>query len=271
MVRNLFAFGLSLSVFAACNYADKTPQQGMPTLDVQVFAVARQDVPLYTEFVGQTFGQSDVEITSRVEGWVTSMNYKEGGEVKQGQVLYTIDPLPYQNKLDQSKGGLAEALRYPSFNLMAALGVYSQDLSSIFTNNALANVLNASVTGPVFQFGRNKRRVDIERQRSGQLKWQYEQVVLTALKDVQDGLVGIDTYRKERENLEKFVQTSRKTYQLSLARYDAGYSSYLELLDAERMLFDAENRACVVRREQLVALVHLYRALGGGWDPANIF
>jgi multidrug efflux system outer membrane protein len=170
-----------------------------------------------------------------------------------------------------SRIGVAEAMRYPSFNLMAALGVYSQDLSSLFTNNALANVLNASVSGPIFQFGRNKKRVDIERQRSEQLRLQYEQAVLNALKDVQDGLVGIETYRKERESLEKYVRTSRRTYELSLARYDAGYSSYLELLDAERMLFDAENRACVVRREQLVALVHLYRALGGGWDPATVF
>jgi multidrug efflux system outer membrane protein len=140
-----------------------------------------------------------------------------------------------------SRIGVAEAMRYPSFNLMAALGVYSQDLSSLFTNNALANVLNASVSGPIFQFGRNKKRVDIERQRSEQLRLQYEQAVLNALKDVQDGLVGIETYRKERESLEKYVRTSRRTYELSLARYDAGYSSYLELLDAERMLFDAEN------------------------------
>jgi multidrug efflux system outer membrane protein len=167
--------------------------------------------------------------------------------------------------------GVAEALRYPSFNLMAALGLYSPDLSSLFVNNALANVLNASVAGPLFQFGRNKRRVEIEKRRSDQLVMQYEQAVLTALKDVQDGLAGIDTYKKERENLEIFVATSRKTYDLSYARYEAGYSSYLELLDAERMLFEAENRASIVRREQLVALTYLYRALGGGWDPATVF
>ena len=80
-----------------------------PPIEVQVFPVQQQTVPLYAEFVGQTFGQSDVEITSRVDGWILSMNYKEGGEVRAGQLLYTIDPLPFQNKLDQSRGQLAEA------------------------------------------------------------------------------------------------------------------------------------------------------------------
>jgi len=53
---------------------------------------------------------------------------------------------------------------------------------------------------------------------------------------------------------------------LSWARYEAGYSSYLELLDAERMQFDAANNASIIRREQLISLVKLYKALGGGWD-----
>jgi membrane fusion protein (multidrug efflux system) len=87
----------------------KEEPKAAPPLEVQVVTAASQNVPLYSEFVGQTFGQSDVEITSRVDGWVQSMNYLEGGEVKAGQLLYTIDPLPFQNKLDQARGGLAEA------------------------------------------------------------------------------------------------------------------------------------------------------------------
>ena len=167
--------------------------------------------------------------------------------------------------------GVAEAMRYPSFNIMGALGLYSQDFSSLVNSNALANMIGATIAGPLFQFGRNKQRVAIEQKRSEQLLMQYEQSVLIAMKDVQDGLAGISSYKKEREALEKLVSTSRKTYQLSLARYDAGYSSYLELLDAERMLFDSENSASVARREQLISMVNLYRALGGGWDKNVTF
>lgn len=97
-------------VVLAIGCKQKTEEQAPPPpMEVQVFAVREDRVPIYQEFVGQTFGQSDVEVTSRVDGWIQSMNYKEGGEVRAGQLLYTIDPLPLQNKLDQSRGQLAEA------------------------------------------------------------------------------------------------------------------------------------------------------------------
>jgi membrane fusion protein (multidrug efflux system) len=78
-------------------------------MEVQVVPATNQNITLFADYVGQTYGKSDVEITSRVDGWIQSMNYKEGGEVKAGQLLYTIDPLPFQAKLDQARGGLAEA------------------------------------------------------------------------------------------------------------------------------------------------------------------
>lgn len=162
--------------------------------------------------------------------------------------------------------GIAEALRYPSFDMMAALGLHSQDFSKLFNTNAISSILGAGLSGPIFQFGRNKKRVEIEKKRSEQFVLQYEQSVLVALKEVQDGLIGIETYKKERDNLEHLVFTTQRTYDLSYARYEAGYSSYLELLDAERMLFDASNNASIVKREQLISLVGLYKALGGGWD-----
>lgn len=167
--------------------------------------------------------------------------------------------------------GIAEAVRYPSFDLMALFGVHSQDISQLFSTNALATILTGGITGPIFQFGRNKKRVEIEKKRSEQFVLQYEQAILNASKEVQDGLIGIETYKKERENLEILVATTKKTQELSWARYEAGYSSYLELLDAERMQFDAANNASVIRREQLISLVKLYKALGGGWDKNQNF
>jgi multidrug efflux system outer membrane protein len=167
--------------------------------------------------------------------------------------------------------GIAEALRYPSFDLMAMFGLHSQDISKLFSTSALATGLTGGITGPIFQFGRNKKRVEIEMKRNEQFILQYEQAVLNASKEVQDGLISIETYKKERENLETLVAATQKTLQLSWARYEAGYSSYLELLDAERMQFDAANNASVVRREQLIAMVKLYKALGGGWDKNVVF
>lgn len=78
-------------------------------MEVPVVQVMQQNVALESEYTGQTYGESDVEIRPRVEGWVLSMNFKEGTMVKKGQLLYTIDPLPYQNRVDQAAAALAQA------------------------------------------------------------------------------------------------------------------------------------------------------------------
>lgn len=81
----------------------------VPPLEVSVATAVQQDVPIETEFTGQTFGESDIEISPRVSGLIQSINFKEGTMVTKGQLLYTIDPLPYQNKVDQAAGSVAEA------------------------------------------------------------------------------------------------------------------------------------------------------------------
>ncbi|AOW08827.1 efflux RND transporter periplasmic adaptor subunit [Flavobacterium gilvum] len=77
-------------------------------LEISVVKVLQQDVRLESEFTGQTFGQSDIEINPRVDGVIESLNFKEGSMVTKGQVLYTIDPLPLQAKMHEAEGDLAE-------------------------------------------------------------------------------------------------------------------------------------------------------------------
>ena len=78
-------------------------------MEVPVVQVMQQDIALESEYTGQTYGESDVEIRTRVEGWVLSMNFKEGSMVQKGQLLYRIDPLPYQNAVDEASAALADA------------------------------------------------------------------------------------------------------------------------------------------------------------------
>jgi membrane fusion protein (multidrug efflux system) len=78
-------------------------------MEVPVVQVMQQNVALESEYTGQTYGNSDVEIRTRVEGWVESMNFKEGSMVTKGQVLYTIDDLPYRNMVDEASSALSEA------------------------------------------------------------------------------------------------------------------------------------------------------------------
>jgi membrane fusion protein (multidrug efflux system) len=76
---------------------------------VQVVTVGQADVPIYSEFVGQTYGQEDIQIIPRVEGWVTAIHFKEGDPVKKGQLLYSIDDLPTRSKVDAAQANVAKA------------------------------------------------------------------------------------------------------------------------------------------------------------------
>ncbi len=94
----------SLILFALVLFSCKDKKEGpaVKPMEVPVVQVMQQNVNLESEYTGQTYGESDVEMRSRVEGWVLSMKFKEGSMVKKGQLLYTIDPLPYKNAVDEA-------------------------------------------------------------------------------------------------------------------------------------------------------------------------
>jgi multidrug efflux system outer membrane protein len=161
--------------------------------------------------------------------------------------------------------GVAEALRWPSLSLTGTLGLASDDLSGFVSSDNKIWSLNANLLGPVFDAGRNRSRVEAEIARTEQLLLQYESTVLRAFQEVEDALVGIRTYRDEAGARNRQMEAARSAAGLSRARYDGGVTSYLEVLESERSLFRAELLASSVRREQLVSVVLLYKALGGGW------
>ncbi|WP_264531720.1 efflux RND transporter periplasmic adaptor subunit [Flavobacterium sp. N502540] len=97
---------LLLFFLSACK--KETPPPPKP-LEISVLTVLNQDVNVESEYTGQTYGQSDIQINPRVDGIILSQNFKEGGFVTKGQVLYTIDPLPYKTKMDEAAGTLAES------------------------------------------------------------------------------------------------------------------------------------------------------------------
>jgi membrane fusion protein, multidrug efflux system len=76
---------------------------------VNVVAVGKENVKMYSEYVGQTYGESDVNIQPRIEGWITGIYFKEGQTVNKGELLYTIDDLPAKTKIDAAEGDLARA------------------------------------------------------------------------------------------------------------------------------------------------------------------
>ena len=97
---------------------------------------------------------------------------------------------------------------------------------------------------------------------------QYQKAVLTAFKEVEDALIAVQKSRERAEAQEQQVKSLQSALGFATQRYQGGRASYLDVLTAQRNLFDAELSLAKTRRTQLVSVVQLYKALGGGWSPA---
>jgi len=161
--------------------------------------------------------------------------------------------------------GVAEAARFPSLSLTAAFGVKSTSLGETTDGNIFVN-LGANLLGPIFNAGRNKRRVEVERARTEQLLNQYEQIVLNAFREVEDALVGVETYRLESEARVRQVDAASGALEVAEARYEGGLTGYTEVLDLQRSLFGSQLQATEALQLHHSSIVQLYMALGGGWS-----
>ncbi len=167
-------------------------------------------------------------------------------------------------KAQNAKIGVAQAMRFPSISLTGMLGVVSDDLTSLFDAGALYQA-TGGLLGPVFHFGKNKRRVDLEIEKANQYRLAYEQAVLVAFQEVEDALCSITTMREEYAAIKQQVAAAENAVRLSRKRYDGGVTNYLEVLDSERSFFNSEIAASEVKMQQARAYIQLYKALGGGW------
>ena len=165
--------------------------------------------------------------------------------------------------------GVAQAARWPSLSLTGALGFESDDLSTLTDGGSDFWSAGIGILAPVFNAGRNKSRVEVERARTEQALLAYEQTVQRAFREVEDALVAVRTYRAEHEARARQVTAARSAATLSRARYDGGVTSYLEVLDTERSLFNAELTESQTLRLYINAIIELYKALGGGWNPES--
>ncbi|RLD54392.1 MAG: transporter [Bacteroidetes bacterium] len=161
--------------------------------------------------------------------------------------------------------GMTQAMRFPSFSITGAFGLASSDLSSLLSSDALMYSVGGSILGPIFNWGRNKRRVDIQKETARQALYSYEQAVLNAFREVDDALIDVNTYGREVESRERQKLAATNAAVLSRARYDGGQTGYLEVLDTERSLFNAELETAAVKGAMFSSYLYLYKALGGGW------
>ena len=162
--------------------------------------------------------------------------------------------------------GAARAQYFPQISLTGFMGGQSRYLEELFTGPARAWNIAPSLTAPIFNAGRIRAGVKYSEAAQREALVQYEKTVQTAFREVADSLVALSKTREQREQQQLLVAALRTAVHLSTFRYKGGLDSYLQVLDAQRNLFQGELALTQMRYQELDAVVQLYRALGGGWQ-----
>jgi multidrug efflux system outer membrane protein len=161
---------------------------------------------------------------------------------------------------------VARADRFPRVSLTALLGLESAELKDLATSRALTWSLGAGIVAPLVNGGRLKAAEAQAWASLREAEAQWMKAAQGAFRDVADALVFV---RRSREvTAQQLLQTRARARSMELAglRFEGGLSSYFEVLDAQRDLFPAELLAAAAKRDEMLAVVGLYRALGGGWE-----
>ena len=160
----------------------------------------------------------------------------------------------------------AKAAYFPRISLTGLLGFQSNQLSSLFTGPSRAWTFVPQITQPIFTAGRLKSNVKFAKAQEESAVVRYQQTIQTAFREVSDALVQYRKVKEIRAQQELLVTTLRDRSQLAYLRYQGGVDTLLNALDADRDLFNAELSLAQTRRNELLSLVQLYKALGGGWQ-----
>jgi len=163
--------------------------------------------------------------------------------------------------------GAAKALLFPQISLTTFLGWQSRALTNLFTMPARQwTAVPASAIQPIFTAGAIRSGIQLTKGQQDEALENYSKSIQNAFREVSDALIGYRKTADQRAQQELLVKALRETDRLSNLRYQGGLDSYLQVLDAERNLFQGELLLAQLGREELLSVVQLYRALGGGWQ-----
>jgi multidrug efflux system outer membrane protein len=162
--------------------------------------------------------------------------------------------------------GVAKAAYFPRISLTGFFGFESNSLSNLFSPSRSVWGFIPQLAQPIFTGGRLKSNVRLTQAQRDLFLNSYERTVQSAFREVNDSLIARRKVQEVRTQRELLVRTLQHRVELAYMRYNGGVSNLLEALDADRSLFDAELSLAQSRRDELVSVVQLYKALGGGWQ-----
>jgi len=162
--------------------------------------------------------------------------------------------------------GVARASFFPQISLTGFLGGQSRSLFNLFTGPARFWNIAPATTVPIFEAGQLRAGLRLTEAQKREMLINYRKAIYTAFREVSDALVRYDRTREQRKQQDQLIRASAETVRLAMLRYQGGLDSYLQVLDAERNLFQGRLVLAQLRLQELLSFVEIYRALGGGWQ-----
>jgi outer membrane protein, multidrug efflux system len=167
---------------------------------------------------------------------------------------------------DCARIGVAKADFFPRLSLTGSAGFASADLSSLTQSDSAVWSFGPSVHLPVFDGGRNRANLRATEARYEESMATYRNAVLNAFREVEDALSDLDTLSRQGDAVDRALLSARDTAALATERYQRGLSSYLEVVDAQRSVLQAERSSVQLHGERTRSTLSLVKALGGGWE-----
>ena len=167
---------------------------------------------------------------------------------------------------ENARIGVATADLYPRVAVTAGFGFEGQGLGRNPTTESMIWSAGPSVIAPILDFGRVDSLIMLEDLRTRELVYNYQRTVLGAVEEVDDAVENYDAQRQRLGDLSSALQASRRAVDLATGRYDRGLIDFLNVLDAQRQLFELQDQYTVAQEAEVVDYVSLYKALGGGWE-----
>jgi multidrug efflux system outer membrane protein len=162
--------------------------------------------------------------------------------------------------------GVAKAAYFPQISLTGNVGAGSNALNSLFTGSGFLYSFGPTATVPIFTAGRIRNNVRLTEAQQQEQLLTYKKTIAQAFGDVSNALVAYQKYREFREQEERLATAARQASDLSSIRYKGGTASYLEVLTNDTNYFSAQLTLATARQFEVLSLVQLYNALGGGWQ-----
>ena len=161
--------------------------------------------------------------------------------------------------------GVAKAAYFPQISLTAALGGQSTQLTSLFAGPKNTYNFVPQISQPIFSAGKLKANVKLAESERDSALAQYEKTIQTSFSEVSDALIAHQRVRESRIHQEALVVALDDRKRLSYMRYEGGVDTQLNALDSDRELFQAQLTLAQLKRDEILSVVQLYKALGGGW------